>query len=406
MPPVDMIRLVKMQVYEKLSRVQADVEAATVGIPPDEVAELEDQLRTLEEANRGLEERLTREQRRVEALERELEKMQVTIAMQNPLPLREPQHCTGLSSTVLSSTVRGTPEEEPGPGNENKADEKKTRPPGIWIIGETTAEANPDLEAEAQELLKTQALDEVLRNLIELLGEGTVCRRTEVRRTLEERGVGRGGTIKRRVKRAIEENLIEVVKPKAEISGRATDLLRLTPLGLAAARVILNRDPAKPLLDRLMARHKSLEHTLLNLEAADLLRAIGGTVNLFPLAVKLPNGGTLDVDLLWRYEGQTRYVECERDTYKNRRQRQDKWHNLYQVTKDFWIAVPNPSAQKRLQSELVNWAVSDGYRFNLHLTNLARATVGNPWLYERRTGLPSAENDRARSPRVGGRRRS
>ena len=261
---------------------------------------------------------------------------------------------------------------------------------GEWVIGSVPAEVDPGLLAKAERLLRTKPYEDgILRALIEVLGEGIACRRTETIRILENRGFGAASTIERRIGNAIDElGLIDTKQPKAEISGRATHLLRLTGLGLAVARAILGRNPSRPLLDRLMARHKSPEHTLLNLETAGLLRAIGGTVNLFPLPVKLPNGSTLDVDLLWRYEGQTRYVECERDTYKNRRQRQDKWHNLYQVTKNFWIVVPNPSAQKKLQSELVNWAVSDGYRFNLHLTNLARATVGNPWLYERRTGLP------------------
>ena len=361
MPPVDMIRLVKMQVYEKLSRVQADVEA-----PPDGIAELESRLQALEEAYEGLEEALARSQRRVGQFEEEERKRRTVAEQMQPG-----------QTQILNK------EAQP------KRTESLT-PLGEWVIGSVPAEVDPGLLAKAERLLRTKPYEDgILRALIEVLGEGIACRRTETIRILENRGFGAASTIERRIGNAIDElGLIDTKQPKAEISGRATHLLRLTGLGLAVAKAILGRNPSRPLLDRLMARHKSPEHTLLNLEAAGLLRAIGGTVNLFPLPVKLPNGSTLDVDLLWRYEGQTRYVECERDTYKNRRQRQDKWHNLYQVTKNFWIVVPNPSAQKKLQSELVNWAVSDGYRFNLHLTNLARATVGNPWLYERRTGLP------------------
>jgi len=81
MPPVDMIRLVKMQVYEKLSRVQADAEGTTIGIPPDEVAELENRLQALEEAYEGLEEALARSQRRVGQLEEE-ERKRRTVAEQ------------------------------------------------------------------------------------------------------------------------------------------------------------------------------------------------------------------------------------------------------------------------------------------------------------------------------------
>jgi hypothetical protein len=385
MEPVEMIRLVKMQAYEKIARPQTGNDGdIIVGIPPDEVTELENQLLALEEANKGLGEELTREQQRVEALERELEKMRVTTAMQ--APTQKPLGLFEEEKEVL---------EEAGTDDEKKETQPSVPfvpgPSGIWIIGETTAEANPDLEAEAQDLLETKALqNKVLRASIELLGEGTVCRRTEVTRILEKRNVGSGGTIKRGVERAIKKNLIEIVRPKPEISGRATHLLKLTPLGLAVARHLLSHDPAEPLLDRLMACHKSPEHTLLNLEAADLLRDLGGTVNLFPLPVKLKNGGggTLDVDLVWQYDGEVRYVECERETYKNSQQRKKKWHNLYQVTRDFWIVVPNPSAQNALKNELTVWGVTQGHWFNLHLTNLSEATIDNPWLYERKTGRP------------------
>ena len=412
MEAVEMVRLVKMQAYEKVTKPQTGSdEEAMVGVPTDEassralgpvaqgpgacrgVAELERQLLALEEVNKGLGEELTREQQRVEALDRELERMRVTMAMQ--APTQKPLDIFEEEKEVLEET--------------GIDDKKKETQPGIWIIGETTVEVNPDLEAEAQALLslgqnppslgrrtkgtkgllETKALhNKASRALIELLGEGTVCRRTEVARILEKRGVGSGGTIKRGVKGAIEENLIEVVKPETEIRGRATHLLNLTPLGLAVAKHLLGRDPARPLLDRLVACHKSPEHILLNLEAADLLRALGGTVNLFPLPVKLKHGGTLAVDLVWQYDGEIRYVECERETYKNPPQRKNKWRNLYQVTRDFWIVVPTPSAQDALKNELIVWGVTQDHWFNLHLTNLSEATIDDPWLYERKTGRP------------------
>jgi len=338
LPPVEAVRRGKMLAYEKMARLQAEHEGheeeVVPGVSPDEVARLEAEVAAL----RGQVARLEGEK---SDLERRLRAAEARVAV-------------GRETTP--------PEQEP-----------------------PAMSADPELLEKARELLEEGQVDEKVQALVKLLGEGEECRRREVEAILAaEYGVTPGGTMQRLFKRAEKHGLVESVRPKAEISGRATALLRLTPLGLALAGLLLGHDPAEPLLDRLLARHKSPEHVLLNLEAADLLRAAGGEVDLFPAPVTLAGGGILDVDLLWLVDGQVRYVECERHTRKDAPRRAVKWANLAEATEDFWIVTPDPTAQKALISELTVWALRGHYKITLHVTNLARASPEKPWLYERR----------------------
>jgi hypothetical protein len=107
--------------------------------------------------------------------------------------------------------------------------------------------------------------------------------------------------------------------------------------------------------DRLLARHKSAEHVLLNLQARDALRAGGAeSVDLYPHPVSLPNGGTFDVDMVAVFGGKPLYVEAERGSAPKKRPQ--KWTNYAAVTKDFYIVVPNTKAKSRLISETDRWA--------------------------------------------------
>jgi hypothetical protein len=357
--PVQMVRLVKMRAYQKMTEAQTGAEVI-VGVSPDEALsrgsargvtrlELEMRMRELEAANQALQGEVTR-----------LRQVSLT-SVQTALP------------DPVESTSQNV-----GPAVQDKAEA-------------VTVSVEPEMKKRARQLLDggklNGSVEENVQSLVRVLAEGTECRRRKIAQLL---GVS-GGTEQRMFNRsyALSEGnerglgLVEATKVKAEISGKSTDLLRLTPLGLAVARLLTGRDPAEPLLDRLMARHRSPEHTFLNLEAADLLRAAGGTIDLFPKQVKLPNGGTLDVDLLWLANGIVLYVECERETLKNLSQRSRKWRNLRQVTSEFWIVTPDPSAQDALISEITQWSLGGRYSLELHLTNLVGATTEKPWLYNR-----------------------
>ncbi len=107
--------------------------------------------------------------------------------------------------------------------------------------------------------------------------------------------------------------------------------------------------------DRLLARHKSAEHVLLNLETRDVLLAAGAeSVDLYPRPVPLPNGGTFDVDLVAVCDGKPLYVEAERFGGKSDRSR--KWRNYALVTKELYVVTPNKKAKSAIISELSLWA--------------------------------------------------
>jgi hypothetical protein len=85
--------------------------------------------------------------------------------------------------------------------------------------------------------------------------------------------------------------------------------------------------------DLLLERHVSPEHTLLNLQAADVLREAGYEVNLTPPEITLPDGGLFRPDPVITDEGEaTHFVEVERNTDKNIERRQAKWRNFYQAS--------------------------------------------------------------------------
>jgi hypothetical protein len=65
--------------------------------------------------------------------------------------------------------------------------------------------------------------------------------------------------------------------------------------------------------DLLLERHVSPEHTLLNLQAAEVLCEAGYQVNLTPLEITMPDGGLFRPDLaIFDDQGVTHFVEVER----------------------------------------------------------------------------------------------
>lgn len=85
--------------------------------------------------------------------------------------------------------------------------------------------------------------------------------------------------------------------------------------------------------DLLLQRHVSPEHTLLNLQAADIFREAGYEVNMTPPEIQLPDGGLFKPDLvLTDMDGATLFVEVKRDTDKNIELRQSKWRNFHHAS--------------------------------------------------------------------------
>ncbi|MEA3309315.1 MAG: hypothetical protein U9Q70_07375, partial [Chloroflexota bacterium] len=149
------------------------------------------------------------------------------------------------------------------------------------------------------------------------------------------------------------------------------------------------------LYSRLLRRHKSLEHTLLNWQAAQELQARDYLTDLFPAALTVA-GGQFEPDLLATRQGEVYYVECERYTRKKRSQRARKWERYHAATGgDFYLVVPNTKAQNALVSEISRWVYKTQRVVRLYLSNLSllvNRETEEYWTLEKR--LATAEQGR------------
>jgi hypothetical protein len=231
--------------------------------------------------------------------------------------------------------------------------------------------------------------------LVRVVGYQGFCLRKSAETALVEAGVipadNRAG-IQRLFTRVKEQGLVEESVPQTETGiGRAPFLLRLTERGREAFRLLFGREAVESEYDRLLVRHKSDEHVLLNIQARDVLLEYGAeAVDLYPQPVRLPSGGTFDVDLVAIFPDQPPlYVEAERGGKKKSEERDRKWANYRLVTGDFYIVVPNKKAQAQIVTEITTWAYQARTRLTLHVCNLSLlGKEGGPlWQFEREIGL-------------------
>jgi multidrug efflux pump subunit AcrA (membrane-fusion protein) len=189
-----------------------------------------------------------------------------------------------------------------------------------------------------------------------------------------------GGSIQALLSRLMDLNLIETFRPwtseGAGTGGRFPDLVRLAERGQMAYWLLTGENPSVNEYDLLLERHVSPEHTLLNLQAADVLREAGYQVNLTAPDVKLPDGGLFKPDLvLIDDQGSLLFVEVERDTDKNIEQRQSKWRNFYQASGGkLFVVCDNRSCMRNIRSE-INYCLGNR-SLVVSLTNLADLQTG------------------------------
>jgi len=178
----------------------------------------------------------------------------------------------------------------------------------------------------------------------------------------------------------------------ASTGGNHPDVLRLTERGQLAYQYLSGQAPVENEYERLVRRHKSPEHTLLNIQAAEVLVEIGG----YRIAeeapdIHLPDGSLFIPDLVATdpRTGEIIFVEVERDANKDRGSRVRKWKNVINATNgNIYVVCDNISCERAIQTE-INQALGDA-RFNSHLTNLnslrkgKRGQDGGMWLSVRR----------------------
>jgi hypothetical protein len=178
----------------------------------------------------------------------------------------------------------------------------------------------------------------------------------------------------------------------ASTGGNHPDLLRLTERGRVAYQYLAGYQALENEYDRLIRKHKSPEHTVLNIQAAEALIEFGDyeVIEQAP-DIQLPDGSVFIPDLVARHRrtGETIFVEVERDTGKNRGTRIVKWKNVLNATNgNIFVICDNISCERAIQTE-INQAL-EGFRFNSRLTNInslrkgKRAQDGGIWLSVKR----------------------
>jgi hypothetical protein len=218
--------------------------------------------------------------------------------------------------------------------------------------------------------------------ILTMIGETGLARRPLVEaQAAEMLGIKKaGGSIQALLTRLGELKLIETFRPweadGAGTGGRFPDLVRLAERGQMAYWLLTGGKPTVNEYDLLLERHVSPEHTLLNIQAADVLREAGYQVNLTPPDVHLSEGGLFKPDLvLVDDQGALLFVEVERDTDKNIEQRQAKWRNFYQASGGkLFVVCDNRSCMRNIRSE-INYSLGTKYS-TISLTNLADLQAG------------------------------
>lgn len=222
---------------------------------------------------------------------------------------------------------------------------------------------------------------------LRVLGETGACLRRPVTERLLAEGVLAQESVKpfQELERA---GLLEQHKPKVESVGNTPYLLRLTEAGLRVYRQRFGGEPADPLLDVLLRRHKSIEHVWLNLKAAQVLEDFGYAVDLVPSPVRTEDGHEIAPDLAATKEGRTIYVECER-TAKRGEAFAQKVENMLRLNGDaLYFVVPDTAMQSTVISLVGEWAYRERRPVTLHVCNLAKVDQGGdePWTVVRRIG--------------------
>ena len=234
--------------------------------------------------------------------------------------------------------------------------------------------------------------------ILTMIGETGLARRPLIEAQAAEMfGIKKaGGSIQALLSRLGELKLIETFRPweadGAGTGGRFPDLVRLAERGQMAYWLLTWQQTTVNEYDLLLERHVSPEHTLLNLQAADVLREAGYQVNLTPPDVNLPDGGLFKPDLvLIDEQGSLLFVEVERDTDKNIEQRQAKWRNFHQASGgNMFVVCDNRSCMRNIRSE-INYCLGNR-SLAISMTNLADLQAGkrgegdSVWLEARNRG--------------------
>lgn len=186
---------------------------------------------------------------------------------------------------------------------------------------------------------------------------------------------------------------IDVIMEKGSSSGgNHPDILRLTDDGDFVYKYLSGKMPEENEYVRLFRFHSSAEHTILNLQAIEVLSENGYLLQGQVQDIQLSDGSTYipDISAIDPETGGIIFIEVERDTKKDFLTRKQKWMKQYEASNGkLYVFCDNLSCQRAIQGE-INLALGemkfDSFLTNLHGLRNGKRSIknGSIWLSERR----------------------
>ncbi len=169
--------------------------------------------------------------------------------------------------------------------------------------------------------------------------------------------------------------LIEAVdgipKEGSSSGGNPPDVLHLTEHGKVAYQALTGQVPKENEYDRMILRHSSPEHTILNIQAAEKIMEEGFQLRGQAQEIQLANGESFIPDIIAAdpKSGEVIFIEVERDVHKDQMARKQKWMKLFEASNgNLYVFCDNLNCQRVIQGE-INIALG-GLVYNSFLTNL------------------------------------
>lgn len=153
--------------------------------------------------------------------------------------------------------------------------------------------------------------------------------------------------------------------------GNHPAVLHLTAHGRFAYQTLTGKIPEENEYDLLIKHHSSPEHTILNIQAAEILVETGYFIRGKAQEIQLSNGETYIPDIIAADSktGELIFVEIERDTHKDQISRKQKWMKLFEASNgNLYVFCDNLNCQRAIQGE-INLALGE-LVYNSFLTNL------------------------------------
>jgi len=233
--------------------------------------------------------------------------------------------------------------------------------------------------------------------LLSLIGETGISRRPKIVHLAAERlGLKPDNSaivdaLNRIESRGLIERLDLFEKRGADTGGVLPYLYRLTEQGRQAFWLLSGKNASECEFDILLRRHKTPEHTLLNMKVREFLEEHQVyQVLLESASLTLPDGHKFEPDITAKdlVTGELVYIEVERETNKDAESRVQKWQSLFAASNgNIRVICDKHSFMRKLTSE-INFALS-GLHFATYISNLeeieqALASKGHIWIMERR----------------------